>query len=88
MSCPTAMSNAEAVMKPEVTGWLRKWARKPSRSAPITNSIRPDRKASVIAAVQYAAEPAGARSPMAVAVISETTATGPTASTRLLPSNA
>ena len=37
------------------------------------------------AALQYAGEPATACSPIAAAVISDTTATGPTASTRLLP---
>ena len=42
----------------------------------------PESSASVMAALQYAALPLAARSPIAVAVISETTATGPTASTR------
>ena len=52
MSWPAAISSAEAVMKPEITGWLRKWARKPRRSRPIATSIAPDRKASVIATAQ------------------------------------
>ena len=75
-------------MKPEITGWLRKLARKPRRSRPMAHSIRPDSRASAIAADQYSGEPATACSPMAVAVISETTATGPTASTRLVPNRA
>ena len=48
----------------------------------------PDKNASVIATCQYAWVPAAACSPTAAAVMSETTATGPTASTRLLPSTA
>ena len=51
----------------------------------MTSSMAPDRNAKVIAAPQYEGEPATASSPMAVAVMSETTATGPTASTRLVP---
>ena len=39
-------------MNPEITGWLRKLARKPSRRSPMASSIAPDRKASVIAAGQ------------------------------------
>jgi hypothetical protein len=85
-SWPAAISNADAEMKPEITGWLRKLARKPSLNTPISSSTSPESSASVIAALQYAALPMAARSPIAVAVISETTATGPTASTRLLPS--
>ena len=46
-NCPAAISKAEAVMKPEITGWLRKCARKPQRSSPITSSMAPERKASV-----------------------------------------
>ena len=45
-----AMIRPEAVMKPEITGWLRKFARKPSRSRPMAVSIRPDSSASTIAA--------------------------------------
>ena len=42
-------------------------------------------QASVIAAAIYSAEPGTAILPTAAAVISETTATGPTASARLVP---
>ena len=42
-------------------------------------------KARVIAAAMYSGEPCWAILPMAVAVISDTTATGPTASARLVP---
>ena len=43
---------------------------------------------SVMATAQYRSEPGGACWPTAAAVMSETTATGPTASTRLVPSSA
>ena len=46
-----AMMIPDAVMNPEITGWLRKLARKPSFSAPIAVSISPDSNASAIAAV-------------------------------------
>ena len=82
------ISSADAVMKPEITGWLRKLARKPSRSRPMASSITPDMKASVRAAAQYAGVPAAASWPMAAAVISDVTAAGPTASARLVPNTA
>ena len=79
---------AEAVMNPEVTGWLRKCATNPSRSAPMISSTAPDKAARVSAAAACSAVPGTATVPTAVAVISEMTATGPTASTRLLPNTA
>ncbi len=51
----------------------------------MATSTRPDRKASVIAAVRYSALPGAATCPTAAAVIKDTTATGPTASARLVP---
>ena len=75
-------------MKPEITGWLRKLARKPRRNSPISSRISPDRKARVMATAPAAGVPAAACSPTAAAVMSDTTATGPTASTRLVPNRA
>ncbi len=74
-----------AEMNPLMTGCDSRLARKPSRSRPSTTSITPDSAASVIAASQYSAVPGAATAPTALAVISETTATGPTASVRLVP---
>ena len=48
----TVMLYGHCDKQPEMTGWLRKFASAPSRSRPMTARIRPDRKASVIAAVQ------------------------------------
>ncbi len=69
-------------MKPEMTEWLRKFARKPSLSTPIRMRTRPDSAASTTAAVMPSASPAAVTGAMADAVISETTATGPTANVR------
>ncbi len=88
LSWLAAISKPEAEMKPEMTGWLRKLARKPRRNTPMSNNKAPERKASVIATAQYSGVPATACWPMAAAVMSETTATGPTASTRLVPNTA
>ena len=82
------ISSADAVRKPDTTGWLRKLARKPSRSTPITTSMRPDSAASVSAACSRAASSAMPSPPTAAAVISDTTATGPTDSAWLLPNSA
>ena len=79
------MMTALAVMKPEITGWLRKFARKPSRATPMTMSIRPERSARTIAAPRYSGVPLAASSPTAEAVMSEATATGPTASVMDVP---
>ena len=86
--CPTAISTAEPVMKPLMTGWLRKYARKPSRIAPKASSITPDSNDSCIASATYSAEPAAASGCKALAVMSDATATGPTASVMLEPSRA
>ena len=83
-----AISNPDAEIKPEMTGWLRKLARKPKRNRPMVRSMPPDKNAKVIAICQYAWVPAAACSPTAAAVIRETTATGPTANTLLLPKTA
>ena len=48
----------------------------------------PESIASAIAASRYSGEPGAATLPAAEAVISEMTATGPTASVRLVPNNA
>ena len=37
-------------MKPEMTGWLRKFARNPSRNSPMTHSSSPEMTASAMAA--------------------------------------
>jgi hypothetical protein len=82
-----AISTAEPVMKPLMTGWLRKYARNPSRNAPKASSITPDSSDSCIASATYSAEPASGQRLQALAVMSEATATGPTASVMLEPSS-
>ena len=47
-----AISKPEAEIKPEITGWLKKFARKPRRNKPMSSSMPPDKKASVIATCQ------------------------------------
>ena len=79
---------AEALMKPAITGWLKKLARKPSRNTPINISIRPDNSASTSTIWVYSAESGGASAEALAAVISAITATGPTARLRLLPKSA
>ena len=54
----------------------------------MASSSNPERNASVMATAQYSGVPDTACWPMAAAVMSETTATGPTASTRLVPNTA
>jgi len=49
----TAITSAEALMKPTSTGWLMKLTRKPNRSSPMTSSISPTKKASVSANCMY-----------------------------------
>ena len=75
-------------MKPETTGWLRKFARNPSRSSPMATSIRPETSASAMAAPRYSGVPWAASGLMAAAVIRLATATGPTASVRDVPKTA
>lgn len=41
-TCPTAMSTAEPEIKPLITGWLRKLARKPSRNTPNSSNMPPE----------------------------------------------
>src|SRR5690554_3106778 len=84
-SCPTAMRMAEAVTKPEITGWLRKFAIKPRRNRPIRHRISPETKASVTAAVTYSVVPGVARLLVAAAIIRAMMAAGPTESVRLVP---
>jgi hypothetical protein len=74
----------EAVMKPAITGCERKLARKPSRkqAQQIRNAARQEgqrQRGGVVRASLLGHDPTAA------AVISETTATGPTASARLVP---
>ena len=83
-----AISSPEAVMKPEITGWLRKFARKPRRNTPRRSRKTPESSASTMAAPRYSGVPWVATLPAAAAVISETTATGPTARVRLVPKTA
>ena len=85
LSCEAAISTPEAVMKPAITGCDRKLARKPSFSTPSSVRNSPERNASVIAASAISPGVERPSCPMAVAVISETTATGPTASAREVP---
>jgi hypothetical protein len=83
-----AMMMPDAVIKPEITGCDKRLARKPSRSTPINSNISPDRSASTSAAAMNSALPGAAMLLAAVSVISEMTATGPTASARLVPNRA
>ena len=52
LSWLAAISSPDAVMKPEITGWLRKLATKPSRNRPMAISITPEISASSIAAAR------------------------------------
>ena len=52
---------------------------------PMKMSNRPDASARVAAAARYSGVPVPANFPIAAAVISEITATGPTANVRLVP---
>ena len=74
-----------AVIKPAITGWDRKFAKKPSRNKPRASKIKPDRNANVIAAAIYSDVPGTAILLTAATVRSDTTATGPTAKARLVP---
>ena len=85
LSWLSAIRMPEAVMKPEMTGWLRKFAKKPSRSNPMTISSSPDTMASAMAAPRYSGVPWAASGATAAAVMRLATATGPTASVREVP---
>ena len=73
------------MMKPEMTGWLKKFARNPSRSTPIAISRIPATIASAMAAPRYSGVPWAATCPAAAPVMRLATATGPTASAREVP---
>ena len=88
LSWLVAMMMPEAVMNPETTGWESRLARKPSLSTPISSRKSPESSASTRAAAMNSALPGGATLLAAVSVISEMTATGPTASDRLVPNSA
>ena len=83
-----AMMMPVAVIKPAITGWDRKFAKKPSRNKPRANKIRPERNANVIAAAMYSEVPGTAILLTAATGKSDTTATGPTAKARLVPKTA
>ena len=80
-----AMIMPVADIKPAITGWDKKFAKKPSRNKPRASKIRPERNANVIAAAMYSEVPATAILLTAATVRSDTTATGPTAKARLVP---
>ena len=48
----SAINKPEAEMKPEMTGWLKKLAKKPKRSKPMSNNMPPDKNAKVMATCQ------------------------------------
>ena len=83
-----AMMRPDAVMNPAITGWDRKLAKNPKRNSPKASKIRPDRKANVMAARIYSDVPGTAILLTAATVNKDTTATGPTASARLVPNTA
>ena len=80
-----AISMPEAVINPEITGWLKKLTKKPSRSTPMAINIRPESAANTNAAPMYSGLPGEAKLLSAEAVISAATATGPTAKLALVP---
>ena len=86
LSWLVAMRMPEAVMKPEITGCDRKLARKPSRNTPISDQDHAGQERQDERRGERSRPcPAPPSAPIAAAVISETTATGPTASARLVP---
>jgi hypothetical protein len=80
-----AMMIPVAVIKPAITGWDKKFAKKPKRNTPRASKIRPERNAKVMAAAIYSDVPGTAILLTAATVRSDTTATGPTAKARLVP---
>ena len=80
-----AMIKPVAVINPAMTGRDKKFARKPSLKIPMAMRNSPEMNAKVKAAVIYSAVPCSAIFPMAAAVINDISATGPTASARLVP---
>ena len=83
--CPAAICTAAAVMKPETTGWLRKFARNPRRRNPMAIIRSPGQQAMATAAPRYSGVPCAATWAAAAPVIRLATATGPTASAREVP---
>ena len=83
-----AMMMPLAVINPDTTGCDNRLAKKPSRNTPITIRMRPDSNARMSVAAIKSGLPGGATALAAVSVISEITATGPTASARLVPNKA
>ena len=74
-----------AVMKPLMTGCDNRLARKPIRRNPSTASIMPDKRGKRDRRFEIKLGALRSHRSGALAVISETTATGPTASVRLVP---
>ena len=52
LSWLSAISKPDAEMKPEMTGWLKKFAKKPRRNNPISSNMPPDKNAKVMATCQ------------------------------------
>ena len=82
------MTTAAPLVKPLITGRLKKLDKNPKRNTPQTNSTRPAINASCCDSTPYSALPTGASAPMAVPTISEVMAIGPTDCTMLLPNTA
>ena len=72
-------------MNPAMTGWDKKFTKNPSRKTPMAIKMTPEIKASVTAARAISVDDVRPRFPIAAAVMSETTATGPTAKARDVP---
>ncbi len=87
-NCPAAICTAAAVMNPETTGWLRKFARKPRRSSPMAIISRPVSSARATTAPRCSGVPWVATWAAAAPVIRHPTASGPTASAREVPKTA
>ena len=79
------MSKAAALVKPDNTGKLSKRDKKPKRKTPKANNTAPLSKANHSAYCAYCAEPGKASGVKAPSVMSDVTATGPTANTELRP---
>jgi hypothetical protein len=85
---PQAITTAEPMVKPLMTGREKKLARKPMRSRPQASSTTPAISASWAASTRYRPEPAGASGASAAAVIREMIAIGPTDCALLEPNSA
>ena len=83
-----AISRPDAVTKPDNTGWLKKPATKPMRSAPISSSSAPTISAKVKVVATKSACPSGTTAPTAATDMMDRSAAGPGASTVLLPISA